>query len=147
MSYASGEAALKTIMEGVTGFSSSSVVRQDWRILNQGKSPAAILRPGPWTVADSTMTSKAYNWRCIIEVWVRYIDDAVPVSGLQTYQAAINALIQKYPTIAGLAGVTYAAVAGGGEMQERKLNNNSLWAVWEIYYDWQEEVSYTYLYS
>lgn len=147
MSYGTGEAALKTIIETASGFTSGNVARQDWRILNQGKSPAAILRPGPWTVADMTMKSKAYTWRCIIEVWVRYINDAVPVSGLQTYQSAINALIQKYPTMAGLTGVIEAAVVGGGEMQERTLSNDSLWAVWEIYYDWQEEVSYTYLYS
>lgn len=146
MSYATGEAALATLIDSVSGWTSANIARQDWRILGRGINYAAILRPGPFTIDDSTLSMKRYNWRTIIEVWARYIDDTVPTD-LQGYAQAIITLLNTYPTMGGLSGVIWGALVGGGEMQERTLSNGSLWAVWEIYYDWSEEINVSYLYS
>lgn len=142
MSYATGEAAILTLVRALSAYDSENSTRADWRPLTRGKAQYyAILRPGKWTSEQLTMGSNARSWRTVVECWRRYADDTRPVA-LQDDVEAVAAQLEKYPTLNG--AVLDSMVTGGGDMVERELSNGSLWAVWEVYVDWQEEQDVSY---
>lgn len=142
MSYSTGEAAILTLVQALGAYDSENATRQDWRPLARGKAQYyAVLRPGKWSNEQVTVSSNARSWRTVIECWRRYADDTRPMT-LQDDVEAIVAQLEKYPTLNG--AVLDSIVSGGGDMLERELSNGSLWAVWEVYCDWQEEHSVSY---
>lgn len=142
MSYATGEAAVLTLLQAMSAYNSDNATRADWRPLARGKAQHyAILRPGKWANEQMAMSANQRTWRTVVECWRRYADDTRPVA-LQEDVAAVVAQLEKYPTLNG--AVQDSMVSGGGDMQERELSNGSLWAVWEVYVDWQEEQAVSY---
>lgn len=141
MSYWAGEARLAELIQGAAGFDRRNVTRGDWKPLNSGKSDHyAVLKAGPFTnTADAIGNGAAVTtWRTVIEVWQRWIDDSPTVQSLQVHVQTIIEHLERYPSL-GTAGV-YAWVSGGGDMQQRWLKDGGpMWAVWEVYVDWQEE--------
>ncbi|MCO5191364.1 MAG: hypothetical protein M9918_24635 [Anaerolineae bacterium] len=145
MSYSTGEARILEIIRLHADYDTTNSDRQDWKILHSGKSDRyAILRPGAWSnTANGLGGAFLRNWTTVVEVWVPYRDDTRPL----TLQAAVNDLLahlEKYPTLNSLTSVQDAMIAGGNEMQERELNNGSLWAVWELNCEWHEETAVTF---
>jgi len=144
MGYPTGEAAILTLIRGLAAYDTNNSDRQDWKMLNQGKAAVyAVLRPGAWVNAQEASVTYHRAWTTVIEVWRRYIDDTRPVT-LQTDVQTVIEHLEKYPTLNGASGVISAMISGGGDMQERELNNGSLWAVWDIYCEWTEEKQVTY---
>ena len=145
MSYATGEAAILTLIRALSGYDTNNTDRQDWSLLGKGKAAVyAILRPGPWTNQRATITSSVRQWRTVIEVWRRYIDDSKPVA-LQSDVVTIVEQLEKYPTLNGASGVLRAEIVGGGNMEEIEIRTSKvLWAKWDIYCDWSEEKVITY---
>lgn len=142
MSYATGEAAILTLLQALDAYDSENATRADWRPLTRGKAQHyVVLRPGKWSNEQVTVSSNVRSWRTVIECWRRYADDTRPMT-LQDDVEAIVAQLERYPTLNG--AVLDSIVSGGGDMLERELSNGSLWAVWEVYVDWQEEHSVSY---
>ena len=50
MSYEACENALKALIEGVDGYSSSNVSQGDYRVLGKGKMVAVVLNPGSFDI-------------------------------------------------------------------------------------------------
>jgi hypothetical protein len=143
MSYATGEAAILTLIRALSAYNANNSKRQDWKPLHSGSAAYyAILRPGPWESEQMGITSTYHDrYTTVVEVWRRYVDDTKPTT-LQTDVGTIVAQLRKYPTLNGNVGRSW--VAGGDDMQEVTLNNGSLWARWNINVEWIEESSVTY---
>lgn len=142
MSYAVGEAAILTLIQALSAYDSENATRADWRPLTRGKAQQyVVLRPGKWANEQLTMSSNVRAWRTVVECWRRYADDTRPIA-LEDDVETVTAQLEKYPTLNG--AVLDSIVSGGGDMVERELANGSLWAVWEVYVDWQEEHSVSY---
>lgn len=141
MSYSTGEAQIAELIQGATGFDRRNVARGDWKPLNSGRSDHyAIIRPGPFVNAPDTIGNGAAvtTWRTVVEVWQRWVDDAPTAQSLQAHVQTVIEHLERYPSL-DAAGL-YAWISGGGEMQERWLKEGGpMWAVWEVYLDWQEE--------
>jgi len=144
MSYATGEAAILTLIQGLSAYDSSNSARQDWKILHSGSAAYnAVIRPG--TMIPERISATMFNdrWTTVIEIWRRYIDDDRPVS-LQGDVATVVSHLRRYRTLNSASGVIYAEIAGVDEMQEVTLNNGSLWARWNVNLEWIDESTITY---
>ena len=145
MGYATGEAAILTLIKALSDYDSDNTARQDWKPLHSGKAAVyAILRPGQWSPERVSPTAYHDHWLTVIEVWRRYSDDTKPAL-LQTNVSDIVTQIRKYPTLNSAAGVQDSDITGGPEMVEITLANGSLWAKWEINCEWTEETTVTYV--
>ena len=144
MGYATGEAAILTLIQALSDYDSDNTARQDWKPLHSGKAAVyAILRPGPWSTERVATNMHHDYWLTVIEVWRRYSDDTKPAL-LQTNVSDIVTQIRKYPTLNGASGVQDSNITGGPEMIEVTRANGSLWAKWEINCEWTEETTVTY---
>jgi hypothetical protein len=142
MSYAVGEAAILTLIQALGAYDGENATRADWRPLTRGKAQQyVVLRPGKWANEQLTVSSNVRAWRTVVECWRRYADDTRPIT-LEDDVETVTAQLEQYPTLNG--AVLDSVVSGGGDMVERELSNGSLWAVWEVYVDWQEEHSVSY---
>lgn len=141
MSYSDGEAAILALLQAMPQFDRRNTARGDWKPLNSGQSDHyAILKPGIWANAQEALGGGAAvtTWRTIIEVWQRWVDDGPTALALQALVAEVVDQLERYPALSGAALLAW--VAGGGEMQQRWLKEGGpMWAVWEVYIDWQEE--------
>lgn len=141
MSYADGEAKVLTLLQGMDDFDRRNSARGNWKPLNSGASDHyAIVKPGPFAVAPETLGggTSVTTWRTLVEVWQRWVDDGPTVVALEALVGAVIAHLERYPSLDGAA--LFAWVAGGGEMQQRWLKEGGpMWAVQEVYVDWQEE--------
>ena len=144
MGYPDGEAALLALIKAHAGYDGRNASRQDWKVLKSGASDHyAVLRPGPYTNADNGFGLALRTWRTVIECWRPYRNDEKP-QDLQTDVMVLIEYLETYPRINSTAGVYEANITGGGDMVEVTLENGSLWARWDIYYDWQEEKVISY---
>ena len=141
MSYSTGEAALLAIIQAMPQFARLNAVRADWKPLNSGASGHyAVLKPGIFANAPQTLGdgATATQWRTIVEIWQRWVDDGPTVIALEELVQDVIEQVERYPSLDGTALMAW--VAGGGEMQQRWLKEGGpMWAVWEVYVDWQEE--------
>lgn len=141
MSYPDGEAQLLVLIQGMAEFDRRNTARGDWKPLNSGASDHyAIVKPGPFANVSETLGagSAVTTWRTIVEVWQRWVDDGPTVTALEVLVGAVVEHLERYPSLDG--ATLMAQVAGGGEMQQRWLKEGGpMWAVQEVYIDWQEE--------
>lgn len=141
MSYATGEAQIMAIIADMPDFRAGNVSRADWKPLNSGNAPHyAILKPGSWSNEPSSLSAGAAitTWRTVIEVWRRWVDDAPTAAGLQELVGRLIDYLDRHPSLDGMA--LQGWVTGGSDMQQRWLREGGpMWAVWEVYIDWQEE--------
>ena len=141
MSYPDGEAAILTLIQAMPEFDRRNAARADWKPLNSGASDHyVILKPGAWLNAADSLggESAVTTWRTIIEVWQRWVDDGPTAVALQVLAQKVIEHLERYPSLGGEGLLAW--VAGGSEMQQRWLKEGGpMWAVWEVYIDWQEE--------
>lgn len=141
MSYAAGEASVLTLLREMPAFDRANSARCDWKPLNSGQSDHyAILKPGAFANQSEAIGAGAAvtTWRTIIEVWQRWLDDGPTAIALEELVTAVIEHVERYPALGGAALLAW--VAGGSDMQQRWLNEGGpMWAVWEVWVDWQEE--------
>lgn len=143
MSYGQGEAALLALLQAMPQFNRTNTSRADWKPLNSGASDHyVVLKPGEFTNgADSLAGEALTNWRTVIEVWQRWKDDTPTALALQELVAAVIGHLERYPSLNGVA--LMAGIAGGSDLQRRWIERGGpVWAVQEVYFDWQEERFY-----
>ncbi len=141
MSYPDGEAAILALLQSMPEFDRRNTARADWKPLNSGASDHyAILKAGAFVNAPESLGggSSVTTWRTVVELWQRWVDDGPTAVALQTLAQATLEHLERYPSLAGEGLLAW--VSGGGEMQQRWLKEGGpVWAVWEVYIDWQEE--------
>lgn len=143
MSYVAGETQVVALLQAMPQFGRANVARADWKALNSGASDHyAIAKPGPWTNSADGLNGEALTeYRTVIELWQRWVDDSPTVQALEALTQAVVEHLERYPSLAGAS--LMAGIAGGSEVQQRWLKEGGpLWAVQEVYLDWQEERFY-----
>ncbi len=84
MSYASGEAAVLSILRLHADYNDKNTSRGNWKILDSGAAAHyAVLRMGAATNEAHTTTSAMTTWATEIMVYRRYIDDGPSAIALQ----------------------------------------------------------------
>lgn len=144
MSYGDGEANVLLRLQAMTQFGRTNATRGDWKPLNSGASDHyAVLRPGAFTMSSDGLGGESLTlWRTVVEVWQRWKDDAPTLLALELLVSQVIGQLERYPQLGGAA--LMAQVAGGSEMSRRWLEQGGpLWAVQEVYIDWQEERFYS----
>ena len=142
MSYSTGEAIVLAILRNMERYNWQNTSRGDWKLLNSGVSETyAIIKPGFFSNAWESIGDGGLvltTWRTIIEVWQRWVDDGPTITALEERVSEVIQKFDGYPTLDGTALIAFAS--GGGEMQQRWVKDGGpVWAVQEIYFDWQEE--------
>ena len=145
MSYASGEAAVLSILRLHADYNDKNTSRGNWKILDSGAAANyAVLRMGAATNEAHTTTSAMTTWATEIMVYRRYIDDGPSAIALQGDVQTLVEHIEKYPTLQG--AVTDAQVTTIGAMENIRMDaGGPIWLRTIISLQWQEERDIIYV--
>ena len=145
MSYASGEAAVLSILRLHADYNDRNTSRGNWKILDSGAAAHyAVLRMGAATNEAHTTTSAMTTWATEIMVYRRYIDDGPSAISLQGDVQTLVEHIEKYPTLQG--AVTDAQVTTIGAMETIRMDaGGPIWLRTIISLQWQEERDIIYV--
>ena len=145
MSYASGEAAVLSILRLHADYNDRNTSRGNWKILDSGAAANyAVLRMGAATNEAHTTTSAMTTWATEIMVYRRYIDDGPSAISLQGDVQTLVEHIEKYPTLQNL--VTDAQVTTIGAMENIRMEaGGPMWLRTIISLQWQEERDIIYV--
>jgi hypothetical protein len=150
MDYSTGEGLILTIVRGLADFDAQNSSRADWKILNSGKSDHyAILKTLAPEMQWISPTSYHARYRTVIEVWQRYTDDFTTQTNLYSYWNTIVKGLQPYRYLNDTTDtIVDAGVSAGSEVQEAwvemEAGRRLEWLRWDIYVDWQEQVTVTF---
>ncbi len=145
MSYASGEAAVLSILRLHADYNDKNTSRGNWKILDSGAAANyAVLRMGAATNEAHTTTSAMTTWATEIMVYRRYIDDGPSAIALQGDVQTLVEHLEKYPTLQG--AVTDAQVITIGAMENIRMDaGGPMWLRTIISLQWQEERDIIYV--
>ena len=145
MSYASGEAAVLSILRLHADYNDKNTSRGNWKILDSGAAANyAVLRMGAATNEAHTTTSAMTTWATEIMVYRRYIDDGPSAISLQGDVQTLVEHIEKYPTLQG--AVTDAQVTTIGAMENIRMEaGGPMWLRTIVSLQWQEERDIIYV--
>ena len=145
MSYASGEAAVLSILRLHADYNDKNTSRGNWKILDSGAAANyVVLRMGAATNEAHTTTSAMTTWATEIMVYRRYIDDGPSAIALQGDVQTLVEHLEKYPTLQG--AVTDAQVTTIGAMENiQMIANGPMWLRTIISLQWQEERDIIYV--
>ena len=145
MSYASGEAAVLSILRLHADYNDRNTSRGNWKILDSGAAANyAVLRMGAAANEAHTTTSAMTTWATEIMVYRRYIDDGPSAISLQGDVQTLVEHIEKYPTLQG--AVTDAQVTTIGAMENIRMEaGGPMWLRTIISLQWQEERDIIYV--
>lgn len=144
MSYDAIEGAFLTLLQALTGTfaTSAQVTRGDWRIVDSGLSPLAVLYPGPFSEGDTWASGGTdYQWTVNCQLITRFLNNGTSQVSMEQTRDAVVAQIQKYPTLNALAGVQAVGRVNGGEIVELRdkdgggpyfLQTDLTWQVTEL---------------
>jgi hypothetical protein len=109
VSYDTIEAALQTILryDTTTFANSAQVSRGDWRIMDSGRSPLAVLYAGAYAEndTDTTLTEFSVTWTVKLDLILKYTDETTRVTFAQKRDTVLEQ-IMKYPMLHALASAT-----------------------------------------
>ena len=117
MSYEGVEAALQTLLQGVSGFTAVQVVLGDFKVLSQGLAPAMVLQYGGFEQEDVAFDGdKFVTWTVVVNLAIRYLrDDQIHNDARDIRQLVIDR-INTYPRLNAAANVRRADIVRGGPM-------------------------------
>ena len=140
MAYSDGEALLLTVVQSITGFSSTNTSRADWSILNKGTSDHyAILRPGEFSNENLSPTLQQLNWTTVIEIWQKYTDDGTTQTNLYAHDDNMLG-VRAYRVVSDSDVVLDANLTGGAEPQEMwNSGGGPQWLRWMMTMEWSEQ--------
>ena len=145
MSYASGEAAVLSILRLHADYNDRNTSRGNWKILDSGAAANyAVLRMGAATNEAHTTTSAMTTWATEIMVYRRYIDDGPSAIALQGDVQTLVEHLEKYPTLQN--AVTDAQVTTIGAMENIRMEaGGPMWLRTIVSLHWQEERDIIYV--
>ena len=116
MSYATIEARVKLLLEGLTGVfpSTNLIARGDYRELDSGASTIAVLTPGAFVqdgIGEGGARKSVRNWSVLIDLFKKYIDDGTSWTDFADDRDTIMAELEKFPSLNSLPGVVQVIIA------------------------------------
>jgi len=118
VSYATIEAGLQGLLQGLERFASADVTRGDWRVLDREGSRCVVLYPGPFEVEEAgDYGQKWHFWTVYGDVFERYQDHGTSEQNFAATRQDVVDAINANPTLNGVSGVTMALARRGGELE------------------------------
>jgi len=143
MAYTDGETAILNRIRAHADYSSSNAVKNNWQVLDSGKSAFyAILRPHtePAEIKFYSFGGYHIGWNAVIEVWQRYKDDGVTAADLFGNVQTILAQMQPYKQL-GRTDVQNAEITGITAPTHQWTKDGGMsWLKQELIITWLEEV-------
>ena len=137
MSYATIEARVKLLLEGLTGIfpETKLVSRGDYRELDSGASTIAVLIPGAFLqdgVAQGGARKSVRDWSVLIDLYRKYLDEGTTWTDFEADRDAILEELEKYPSLNSLPGIVRVQIqadADPGEIDDE--DNQGPFFVWQ----------------
>ena len=128
MSYATVEAALLTLIQGMTDYDTNNTSQSDYRILGHGKAQAVVLTPGAFTRSTASPQWHRTRWTINIEMYSLFTGDINTAgSTMRSKRQDIIDEIDKYPTLNDTSGVVLARITGGSEYELWSIHSKQYW--------------------
>jgi len=128
MSYTIIEAALSTVIQKLSGYSSTNVACGDYRILGSGQDKAVVLQPGAFIRNQAAESWMRTQWNINIELYIAYGGEISTVAGnIRSERQTIMDKIDQYPTLDGTSGVVLARLNAGNEPEVWQVGAQQFW--------------------
>ena len=126
MSYAIIEAALSTLIQGLSDYDSDNVKQGDWRWMGAGKTKGVTLTPGGFSQVDGTLRDMALvTWTIRVELYVAWDGEQnTTVATLKTDRQSIIDRVNQYHKLDGTSGVMNAIIRSAEPIEEFYGNTN-----------------------
>lgn len=119
MPYRNVEDSLANVLRGIPGFSASNVTQGQFTVLAQGLGSALILAYDAFSRDELSMGGEArIDWRIVVNLYVRYHDDAQVHRDAATIRQAVIDKINTKPKLGGTANVLNAVAYDGRASRE-----------------------------
>jgi len=107
---------LQALIQLLEAFDDEDVTRGDYRILDRGSAPYAVILPGPFEAEFLSLGRREkVTWSLTVEVIERYLgDDYEPIT---MARQLVKDHLNGYRTLNGLAGVMDAFVTAGAALK------------------------------
>ena len=110
------QAGLLAVIQKLTNYTSSNTSLADYRFLQRGYDKVVVLRPGSFTRERTEFGGgKENTWNVIIELFIKYQDDAQAQNAIRDERQDIINKVDEYPKLDGTNGVLIADIIGGAE--------------------------------
>lgn len=132
MSSATIQVRLQTLLQAIAALDTADVTLGDWRVMDNGSSPWAIIYPGSWEIIDRPDDGA----RTLIR-WTHYVDVVTFVYGdsytdLTAIRDAVIDQLIAYPGLNNLDGVLFAEITGGDNVRYIYENPTSDYPLYQI---------------
>ena len=108
MAYATIEAAALALLQDLSQFDDDDVTRGNFRVLDRGSPPYAVLYPGGFEIEDyGDWGEKIFRWTMYCEVFERYLDDGSSYTSLEATRQNVVDVFNANPSMNGTSGVVY----------------------------------------
>lgn len=119
MSYDTIEAALLTVLKGITGYDATNTSRGDWRILGAGKLKAMVLVPAGFRQEDGSLRELTFiEWTAEIHLYAMFDgEEKTTLTTLMAERQKVVDEVNKWPFLNAAAGVMGAIIADAGPVE------------------------------
>lgn len=118
MSYSTIEAAVQTILQGLSQYSDSDVTRGDYRVLDQIQTDCAVLTPGSFGEPQRISQASYRAWDVLVDIFYIFRDDGSSWENFCTSRDNVVDELEKYPTLDGTSGITAVEVSATSDPLE-----------------------------
>lgn len=117
MSYATIEAAALSLLQALAQFDDDDVTRGDFRVLDRGSAPYAVLYPGPFEVRDyGDWSQKLFAWTMYCEIFEKWDGYGTCYTNLETTRQNVVDCFNENPSMNSTANVVYVIPGRGDEL-------------------------------
>lgn len=109
------QADIQTLIRTVSGFDSADVTLGDFRCLDNGSPPYAVILPGPFTATEETYSGGTlYTWTIYVEIITQFQDDSY--APINTARESVITKLNSNPTLGNPGEPIDAMVRSGAEL-------------------------------
>lgn len=145
MTYLAGEALWLTRLQGMSQFDADNSSRGKWGMLNSGASDHyAILKPGANNRDKLGSNTRRDQYRTIIQLWQRYVDDGTSLTNLETLVDNVLAELDTYWKMGDSTGGVIRANIVEVREYVQIPGDAPKWILAELVGEWHEQTSITY---
>jgi hypothetical protein len=104
---------IQGLIQADSNFDDADVTLGDFRVLDRGSAPYAVVLPGEIISAERSgdWSQVAFVWEHTVEVFERFIDDSY--ADFSTARQAVLDAIGENPTLGGQSEISQAHISGG----------------------------------
>lgn len=117
MSNALIRARVQTLLQAMTEFDDADVTLGNFRVLDSGSAPYAVIYPGGFQIIDRVNdgAETLIAWRNYVEIFATFLDDSY--ENIDSIRQAVIERLLTYPTLNALSGVVAATVSDGDDVR------------------------------